>query len=413
MTNRRVVITGLGVVSPYGCDADAMFNALVQGASAVRLLTVNTSAGSVVTAGAAVCGEPWTTLPRNHIATSDRISLYALVAADLAIRDSRIDLSAEDRGRFGVSTGTSLGGAISQESAYADIFVRGATKLSPFTLVKVMYNGPTAQVALRYGLRGPCLTYSTTCSSSAVSIGEAMRQIRHGYADIMLAGGSEALFAYVSLKAWQALQVLAPPRPENVAATCRPFSRDRNGTVLGDGAAYLVLETWEHARERDATIYAELVGYGICNDSSHMTQPSASAQTEAMRLALLDANMNSDYIDYINAHGTGTPLNDLTETEAVKTLFGKHARELAMSSTKSMHGHLVGAAGALELLICALSVKRQQIPPTAHLHEPDPLCDLDHVPLVGTRRRVRAAMSNSFAVGGTASVLVVRDPQPQ
>jgi 3-oxoacyl-[acyl-carrier-protein] synthase II len=237
-----------------------------------------------------------------------------------------------------------------------------------------------------------------------------MRQIRHGYADIMLAGGSEALFAYVSIKAWQALQVLAPPRSDNVAATCRPFSRDRNGTVLGDGAAFLLLEELEHAFARDANIYGELAGYGVCNDSSHMTQPSVKAQTNAMRLALSDAGMLPESIDYINAHGTGTPLNDLTETEAVKDLFGRHARELAMSSTKSMHGHLVGAAGALELLICTLAVRRQEIPPTAHLEEPDPRCDLDYVALVGRRTRVRAAISNSFAVGGTASVLLVREP---
>jgi len=386
-----------------------MFDALLQGASAIRHVSVDTRAGSVTTAGATVPGEPWAALPRNHIATSDRISLYALVAADLAIRDSRIDLKAEDLGRFGVSTGTSLGGAISQEAAYSDIFVGGASRLSPFTLVKVMYNGPTAHIALRYALEGPCLTYSTTCSSSAVSIGEAMKQIRHGYADMMLAGGSEALFAYVSIKAWQALQVLAPPRSDNVAATCRPFSRDRNGTVLGDGAAFVMLEDLEHARARGAHIYGELAGYGVCNDSSHMTQPSVKAQTNAMRLALQDADMVPDSIDYINAHGTGTPLNDLTETEAVKDLFGTHATKLAMSSTKSMHGHLVGAAGALELLICTLAITRQEIPPTAHLEQADPRCDLDYVPLLGRPTRVRAAMSNSFAVGGTASVLVIRE----
>jgi 3-oxoacyl-[acyl-carrier-protein] synthase II len=235
-----------------------------------------------------------------------------------------------------------------------------------------------------------------------------MRQIRHGYSDVMIAGGAEALFAYVSIKAWQALQVLAPEFPGNTAASCRPFSRDRNGTVLGDGAAMVVLEDLESARSRGARIYGELCGYGVCNDASHITQPAVAAQSMAMRLALDDAELSPDDIDYVNAHGTGTPLNDITETQAIKEVFGTRAKSVAVSSTKSMHGHLVGAAGALELVICALAIQRQEIPPTAHLDVPDPRCDLDYVPHKGRAARVRAAMSNSFAVGGTAGVLVVR-----
>jgi 3-oxoacyl-[acyl-carrier-protein] synthase II len=408
VTNRRVAITGLGVVTPHGCDANAMYDALLRGESAVRHIVLQSSAGSTETVGAAVSGEPWAALPRAQLATSDRISLYAILAANAAIRESGLELASEDRTRIGVSVGTSLGGAISQEAAYADIFVRSMSRLSPFTLVKVMYNGPTAQIALQHGLGGPSLTYATTCSSSAVSIGEAMRQIRHGYADVMIAGGSEALFAYVSIKAWQALQVLAPERTDNPPATCRPFSRDRNGTVLGDGAAFVVLEDYAHAIARGAHVYAELAGYGVCNDSTHMTQPSVAGQTRAMRLALDDADLAPEAIDYINAHGTATQLNDLTETEAIKDVFGSRARSIAVSSTKSMHGHLVGGAGALELVISTLAIQRQMVPPTAHLDEPDPKCDLDYVPHVGRPAHVRAVMSNSFAVGGTAAVLVVR-----
>ncbi len=273
-----------------------------------------------------------------------------------------------------------------------------------------MYNGPAAYIGIAHGLAGPTLTYTTTCSSSAVSIGEAMRQIRHGYADVMLAGGAEAPFAYVSIKAWQALQVLAPERAGNPAATCRPFSRDRNGTVLGDGAAIVVLEDWDRARRRGARIYAELAGYGVSNDASHMTQPSVASQTHTMRLALADAGMAPEAVDYVNAHGTATPLNDVTETQAIKEVFGTHAHSLAVSSTKSMHGHLVGAAGALELVVCTLALRRQSMPPTAHLDVPDPECDLDYVPHLGRQARIRAAMTNSFAVGGTAAVLVVREP---
>jgi len=410
VTNRRVAITGLGVVSPHGCDVGEMFDRLVRGESAVRRITLQSKAGNFDTVGAAVPGEPWTVLTRAQLATSDRLTQYAILAAASAIRDANLDLAAEDRDRIGVAVGTSLGGAISQEAAYADILGRGASRLSPFTLVKVMYNGPAAHLGMTHEIAGPSLTYTTTCSSSAVSIGEAMRQIRHGYADVMLAGGAEALFAFVSIKAWQALQVLAPERADNVAATCRPFSRDRNGTVLGDGAAFVVLEEYQHAIARGAPIYAELAGYGICNDCSHMTQPSVAGQSRAMRLALEDAQLAPSSIDYINAHGTGTLLNDLTETQAIKAVFGAHSRALAVSSTKSMHGHLVGSAGALELVISTLALQRQMAPPTANLDEPDPECDLDYVPRVGRSARIRAAMSNSFAVGGTGAVLVVREP---
>ncbi len=408
MTRRRVVVTGLGVVAPHGEDAGAMFDALLRGESAIGTVAVESNAGKLETVGAAVRGEPWAGLPAAQRTTSDRVGLYALVAADAALRDAGIDPAREDRTRFGVAVGTSLGGAISQEAAYAEIIAKGRTRLSPFTLVKVMYNGPAAQICLRHGLRGPSLTCTTTCSSSAVSIGESLRQIRHGYADVMLAGGTEALFAYVSIKAWQALQVLAPPREGDVAATCRPFDRERNGTVLGDGAAFVVLEDLERAQKRGARIYAELAGYGMCNDANHMTQPSADEQARAMRLALDDAGLAPEAIDYVNAHGTATPRNDVSETQAIKATFGAHARRLAVSSTKSMHGHLVGAAGALELVIATLAIDRQMVPPTAHLADPDPACDLDYVPLRGRPAAVRAAMTNSFAVGGTAGVLVVR-----
>jgi 3-oxoacyl-[acyl-carrier-protein] synthase II len=384
-----------------------MFDALLRGESAVRRIELNSIVGTLQTVGASVPGEPWSALSRSQLATSDRLSHYALVAANSAIADAALDLEGEDRTRIGTAIGTSLGGTISQEAAYADILAKGATRLSPFTLMKVMYNGPAAQVCLQHKLEGPSLTYSTTCSSSSVSIGEAMHQIRHGYADVMIAGGAESTFSYVAIKAWQAMQVLAPENKDNIAATCRPFSRNRNGTVLGDGAAILVMEEYERARARGAQMYAELSGYGVSNDSAHMTQPSVAGQSRAMHVALADAKMSPDCIDYVNAHGTGTQLNDATETTALKEVFRDHARSIAVSSTKSMHGHLIGAAGALEAAISAMALRRQCVPPTAHLDDPDPACDLDYVPHVGRNAKLRAAISNSFAVGGTAAVLVL------
>jgi len=410
MTRRRVVITGLGVVGPHGNNVASIFSALLEGSSAVKSIEVSSAAGKLSFVGAATPEEPWREMSGPSVATSDKISLYALAAAESAIRDAHLELEHEDLARVGIAVGTSLGGVISQEAAYHEIIGKNKTRLSPFTLVKVMQNGPAAQIALKYHLGGPSLTYSTTCSSSSVSIGEAMRTIRHGYADVMVAGGAEALFAYVSIKAWQALHVLAPPRSEDISATCRPFDRDRNGTVLGDGAAFVVLEDIEHATQRDSGIYAELAGYSVGNDSSHMTQPSIEGQIRAMQAALADAEMSTDFVDYLNAHGTGTQLNDATETRAIRKCFGSHADKVAVSSTKSMHGHLVGAAGALELIISTMAVVRQCVPPTAHLDDPDPECDLDYVPNYGRDMRVRAAMTNSFAVGGTAGVLVIRRP---
>ena len=409
MTSRRVAITGLGLFGPHGTDVATTFDALLNGKSAITSVEVSSDVGTLKVAGAAISETPWERLTGNAaLATCDKIGLYALVAADAAIRDAELDVQNEDLRRFGIAVGTSLGGTTTQEAAYQDIFCRQKIRLSPFTLVKVMYNGPAAQIGLKYGLRGPSLTYTTTCSSSSVAIGEAMRSIRHGYADVMVAGGAEALFSFVSIKAWQALHVLAPQH-RDVASTCRPFSRDRNGTVLGEGAAFLVLEELERAQRRGVKIYAELCGYGVSNDARHITQPSMEGQVNAMQLALADAQICAENIDYVNAHGTGTVLNDAIETQAIRHTFGSHAYKFSVSSTKSMHGHLVGAAGAIELLISIMSIHQQCIPPTAYLLDPDPECDLDYVANFGRTARVRAVMTNSFAVGGTAAVLIASE----
>lgn len=410
MTQRRVAVTGIGLVSPHGRDPRSAFEAMLRGESAIEQVALEANRLAATTAAARVQLDPSAAMPRSQKVLTDRVSQLALLAAGDALRESALDLGREDKSRVGVAVGTCMGGIASTESAYGSLFQDGRDRVSPFTLVKTMYNAPAAHIALEHGLEGPCLTYTTTCSSSSVAIGEAMRSIRHGYADIMIAGGTEALLVPGSVKAWLALQIVAKVDPEHPAATCKPFHPDRNGTALGEGAAFLILEELDRARARGAHIHAELAGYGITNDSAHMTQPSVEGQTRAMRSALADARIAPSRIDYINAHGTGTVLNDLAETRAIKETFGAHARRLAVSSTKSMHGHLVGAAGALELAITVLALECQQLPPTAHLTKTDPECDLDYVPVQGRAGRIDAAMSNSFAFGGVSAALVVIPP---
>ena len=406
MSRRRVAITGIGLLVPHGNQPDQVFDLLLNGQSAVTAIELSSGNDSFQVAGALVKGDDLAQLPHAQRALTDRVSQLALVAAASAVTDAGLDLPKMDRSRVGISFGTCMGGIATTENAYESLFRKQSNRVSPFTLVKTMYNAPAAHLAIHYKISGPTITYTTTCSSSTVAIGEAMRQIRHGYADVMIAGGSEALFAWGSIKAWLALQIVAPLRNDDASSTCRPFSRDRAGTVIGEGAAFLILEELEHAKAREARVYAELVGYGVVNDSVHITQPTVHGQASAIRSALADANISADTINYINAHGTATARNDVVETQAIRAVFGSHADKLAVSSTKAMHGHLVGAAGALEMAICAMAIHRQAVPPTAHLHLADPECDLDYVPHVGRNLLVNTAMSNSFAFGGVGASLI-------
>jgi 3-oxoacyl-[acyl-carrier-protein] synthase II len=272
-----------------------------------------------------------------------------------------------------------------------------------------MNNAPAAWIGLEHGLTGPNLTFSTACSSSAVAIGEAARRIAAGEADVMIAGGAEAPLNFGTLKAWDALKTLATEDPDDPAASCKPFAKDRSGLVLGEGAAMLVLESWDRALARGAPILAELAGYGLCTDAVHITRPSVEGQARAMHRALADAALTPADIDYINAHGTGTQANDPVETAAIKQVFGDEARRIPVSSTKSMHAHLLGAAGAVELVAAILALGRAVIPPTINLRKPDPECDLDYVALEARAVKApRAVMSNSFAFGGTNAVLIAR-----
>jgi 3-oxoacyl-(acyl-carrier-protein) synthase len=336
------------------------------------------------------------------------VSQFALAAAGEAIVDAD-PFEKLDRARAGVFVGTGMGGAQTTDEGYHTLYAEGSDRVKPFSVLLAMANAPAAWIALDYQLTGPSLTFSTACSSSAVAIGEAARRIAAGEADVMVAGGAEAPLNFGTLKAWDALRTLATEDAEDPARSCKPFAKDRSGLVLGEGAAMLVLEDWERALARGARIRAELAGYGLCTDAGHITRPSVEGQAAAMRLALAGAHMDAGEVGYINAHGTGTQANDAVETAAIKAVFGERAYRIPVSSTKSMHGHLLGAAGALELAACVLALEAGRIPPTINLRVPDPECDLDYVS-DGAREApdLAAILSSSFAFGGTNAVLAAR-----
>jgi len=407
MTLRRVAVTGLGILSPVGNDKNTFFNNLMAGKSGIKRLETDFVNELDCKIAAYINDyDPLAHFVKNKAATMDRVTQFAVTASQQAINDAGLNLEAENLERIGVYLGTGMGGAASIEEGYVRLYKEQARRLKPFTVLMAMNNAASAQVALDFGLTGPDLTFCTACSSSTVAIGEAVRQIRHGYADVMLAGGSEALLTFGTIKAWEALRTLADEDEQNPSASCKPFAENRSGLVLGEGAAMVILEDMDRAIARGAKIYAEVIGYGSSNDSAHITQPSVAGQARAMRKALAEANIGADQLDYINAHGTGTKLNDITETNAIKEVCGK---KVPVSSTKSMHGHLMGAAGAVEFVACMMAIQEQALPPTAHLTQPDPECDLDYIPNIGRKNvKVDTVMSNSFAFGGTSGVLIAR-----
>jgi 3-oxoacyl-[acyl-carrier-protein] synthase II len=404
----RVAVTGLGVVTPLGNSIDELFAGLRAGKSGIRTLPAPCSGPSGPSIGATVETPVCARIPETRLGKLDRVSYLALVAAIQAVEDSGIDFDQENRGRCGVSVGTGMGGAATTDAGYHTLYAERSDRIKPFTVIAAMTNAAAAWIGLEYALVGPNLTYSTACSSSAVSIGEAAERIRTGRADVMIAGGAEAPLTPGVLRAWDAMRTLARPDKANPGASCRPFSLTRSGLVLGEGAAFLVLESWDHAVRRGSKIHAVLRGYGLTTDVDHITRPTVLGQGSAMRAALESAGLAPGEVDYVNAHGTATSQNDAVETAAIKEVFGSRAYQIPVSSTKSMHGHLLGAAGALELVICVGSLERGWIPPTMNLDQPDPLCDLDYV--AGSAREnvpLRIALSNSFAFGGTNAVLAV------
>ena len=403
---RRVCVTGLGVVTPIGVGIDAFALSLRNGISGIRVMERGDASMPLRVAGQVDINFADYLAP-TRIPGLDRVSLFALVAARQAVLDANRGISPPELHGAGVYMGTGIGGIGALEAAYEEIFLRGGKRIKPLTVVQAMSNAAAAHVAMEHGCHGPVLTYSTACSSSAMAIGEAYRAIRHGYIDSAIAGGTEAILVPGAIKSWEALRTLAVPDSANPAASCKPFAKGRTGLVLAEGAATVVLEDFEHARRRGATIHAMLDGYGSRTDATHLTKPDAAGQAAAMHAALQEAGLAPEKIGYINAHGTATLAGDVVETNAIKAVFGEHARHLPVSSTKSMHGHVMGATGAVEFIAALVALMQGFIPPTINLAERDPECDLDYVPnqaRLGVR--LDHVMSNSFAFGGSNAVLI-------
>jgi 3-oxoacyl-[acyl-carrier-protein] synthase II len=408
---RQVCVTGIGVVSPIGVGIPAFVDSLQAGRSGIRPLASSFSERLLYNAFGVVQLPDELPVPRARLAGIDRVCAFALIAAHEAVADANLKGHAALQDAI-VSVGTGLGGSETMQLGYEELLLRGGSRINPLTVVKGMNNAAAGHVAIDFGCHGQSLTYSTACSSSAIAIGEATRAIRSGYATIAIAGGTEALLTFGTISAWQALRTLAIPDPNDPSTACRPFSADRTGLVLGEGAGFVVLEEEGHARARGAKVLARVSGYGARTDATHMTKPDTAGQVATMRAALDDAGLDASAIGYVNAHGTATLAGDVVETDAIKGVFAAHARSLAISSTKSMHGHLMGATGAVEFIASMLAMRHGFLPPTINLHQPDPGCDLDYVP---NRSRsgvhLTHVMSNSFAFGGSNAVLIASRSQ--
>ena len=403
----RVVISGLGVVSPIGNSSGEFFNNLIAGKSGIGRFPEDFSPRLGMRIAARCAFNALEHFPGTIARKLDRVSQFALVAAMQAAKDAGIELTEDEKRRSGVYFGSGMGGIMTSDKGYFQLLQENAARISPLTIPMTMNNAAASHISIRFGLKGSCITYSTACSSSAIAIGEAFRLIQQGRADVMFAGGSEASFAFGVLMGWESLGTLAN-EGSDPAASCKPFSKDRSGFVLGEGAAVVILESRDRALRRGARIHGEVIGYSSTADAGHITKPSEEGLAIAMQAALDDARISPASIGYINAHGTATPANDVAETRAIKKVFGEMAYKIPVSSTKSMHGHLLGAAGALECIASVLSLQHQIVPPTINLAIPDPECDLDYVP--GQARKVpglTTAMSNSFGFGGTNAVLVL------
>jgi nodulation protein E len=396
-------------VSALGVGVAPFWERVVAGASGVRRITNFDATGFVAQVAAEVPGYD----PARHFTDAeqsllDRFAQFAIIAAGEACAQAGLTLAESERDRAGVAIGSAMGGAMTQDQGYKTLYGEGLARLHPFTIPRIMNNAATSQVSMRQGLRGPALSISTACAASAHAIGESSEMIRAGRADVMIAGGAEAPIAPGIVRSWEAMRVLAPSPAADPSRACRPFSRDRLGMVLGEGAGILVLESWERATARGATILAEVAGYAATADAGHITQPGVHAPARAIALALTQAGLVPADIDYVNAHGTATRLNDATETAVLKQAFGGDVARLAISSTKAVHGHVMGASAALECIATIMAVQHGVAPPTANYTEADPECDLDYVPNAARPLKIRAAISNSFAFGGLNAVLAIR-----
>jgi 3-oxoacyl-[acyl-carrier-protein] synthase II len=410
MSRRRVVITGLGTVNPVAHDVPAYWKALLAGKSGIGPVTLlDSTAFRVHFAGEVKDFRPETVVNSKEVRRMDRFAQFGLFASLEAVRDSGIDFAREDPFRCGVIIGSGIGGIETLEEQNKILNTRGISRVSPFTVPRLMVNAASGNVSIIFRLYGPNTAVATACATGSNAIGDAARFIQHDQADFMIAGGSEAALCELGLGSFCAARALST-RNDDPPHASRPWDRDRDGFVMGEGAGVVILEELEHAKKRGAKIYCELVGYGMSADAYHITAPDEEGKgaSRAMDLALRDAGLAPESVDYINAHGTSTPLGDLAETKAVKSLFKDYAKKVAISSTKSELGHLLGASGGVEAVISALAIHRNLIPPTINLDNPDPECDLDFTPHKARERRITIAMSNSFGFGGHNATLVMR-----
>lgn len=409
MARRRVVVTGLGFITPHGDDAEQVFQRVYAGESTVRRIRTGRDELEVDALVALADWSPDAELTAIQKLAMDPVAQMGFLAARRALAQAGLTEGADLLADAGVYMGCGLGGGLTHEQGNETYFLKRTRRVKPTTVPRIMANASAAHISMGFGIKGPSLTYSVACTSSAAAIGEAFRAIRDGYLECAVAGGAEAMITETALVAWASMAVLAKEHPDGPAASVRPFDRARTGFALGEGAAVLVLETEERARERGAVPLGEIVGYGTSSDAHNLTQPSREGQARCMRAALAEAGIAPEAVGYVNAHATATQVGDVVEVKAVKDVFGAHAHRLAMSATKSMHGHLIGAAGALELGLTLMAVARGLLLPTANLTDPDEGCDLDFVPGTGREApELEYAVSNSFGFGGSNASLVVR-----
>lgn len=407
---RRVVITGVGVVSPLGCGNDKNWDALINGRSGIAQITrFDASAMPVRIAGEVKDFNPEDFIEKKEIKKMDLFIQYALAASHFAMEDSGLAITEENAERVGVLVGAGLGGLPTIEKYHAALLEGGYKKISPFFIPMLIINLAPGHISIKYGAKGPNISSVSACATATHSIGDAYHIIKRGDADAMIAGGTESTITPLGIGGFSAMKALSD-RNDNPQAASRPFEKNRDGFVMGEGAGIVILEEYEAAKKRGAKIYAEVVGYGLTGDAYHLTAPAPDGEGAArcMKMALANAGVNPEQVGYINAHGTSTSMNDLYETMAIKTVFGNHAGAVKISSTKSMTGHLLGAAGGIEAVFSCLALEKGVIPPTINFEEPDPECDLDYTPNTACEAKIEYAMSNNFGFGGTNASLLFK-----
>lgn len=407
---RRVVITGVGVISPVGNDAETFWKSLLEGKSGIdKITSFDASDYPTQIAGEVKNFEPEQYMDKREVRRTDRYVQFALAAAKMALQDAKLEITDEMAEQVGVYIGSGIGGLATWEDQHQVLMEKGPRRVSPFFIPMMIANMASGLVSIEFGAKGPTSSAITACATGTNAIGDAFRLIQHGHANVMITGGAEATIRPMAMAGFCAMKAMSTRNDEPQKAS-RPFDRDRDGFVMGEGAGILILEELEHAKKRGATIIAEVIGYGMSADAHHITAPSPGGEGAArcMRMALRDAEVAPEAVGYINAHGTSTDQGDIAETMAIKAVFGEHAYKLAVSSTKSMTGHLLGATGGIEAIATAFALRDQVLPPTINLEHPDPECDLDYVPHVARKADVDVAISNTFGFGGHNATIVLK-----